>query len=98
MVEGSHADLQDRVGNIIGIAKHILRRNAKNRDALGFEPFRARVIPLGPIAKVVCSAVDLDRQLRRRAIEVEYVCSDRMLTPDAHIRTAEADPEKLLRQ
>ena len=98
MVEGFHADLQDCVGNLIGITKHIFRRNAKNLDALGFEPFRTRFIPLRSIAEVMRCAVDLDRQLRSRTVEVEYVCSDRMLTPDAHIRTAEADPEKLLRQ
>ena len=98
MVEGSHADFQDCVGNLIGITKHIFRRNAKNLDALGIKPFRTRFIPLRSIAEVMRCAVDLDRQLRRRTVEVEYVRSDRVLTPDAHIRAAQPDPEKLLRQ
>ncbi len=64
------------------IGKHQLRRNPQRRDAGNGEPRIARSIPPGPITEAMRTAIDLDRQARIAAIEVQHVRPARMLSAE----------------
>src|SRR5580704_6580362 len=72
----------DGVRRCIGIAAQLRRRNAHHCHAVFLEPSVALFVMLRPIAHVVAYAIDLDGEMRFRAIEVEHVWSDRMLATE----------------
>jgi hypothetical protein len=98
VVEGFCAKSNQCIGNFIRIAQHVLRWNAQNGDALVLQPFSSPLVALRSIAQIMCRAVDFDRQLRRRTIEIEHIFADWMLTPELQVTASDSDPQKLLRQ
>src|SRR5580692_1322745 len=72
----------DGVRRFIDIAVQFRRRNAHYCHAVFVEPSVTLFVVLRPIAHVVAYAVDLNREVCFRAIEVEHVRSDRMLAAE----------------
>ena len=69
----------DGVRRFIDIAAQLRRRNTHHCHAVFLQPSVTLFVVLRPIAHVVAYAVDLDGEMRFRAIEVEHVRSNRML-------------------
>jgi hypothetical protein len=70
------------VRRFIDIAAQLCRWNTHHCHAVFLKPSVALFIVLRPIAHVVAYAVDLDGEMRFRAIEVEDIGSDRMLAAE----------------
>jgi hypothetical protein len=98
VVEGFGAKSQNGVGDFIRIGKDVLRRNAQQLNCLTFQPFGSSVISIWSIPKIMRRAVDLDGELRRRAVEIEDICPDWMLPAEADVGSTQPDPQQLLRQ
>ena len=76
MVEGFSAGAtqpQKRVSNFVGVGEDFLCADAEYSNALQREPFVSASIALRPVASVMREAINFNRQLRRRAIEIERV-------------------------
>ena len=71
------------IRRVVKTAHKIAHGYSHNRDALRFEPFRSPQIALWPIAHVVSDSIDLNREARPRAIEIERIGPDRVLTAKA---------------
>jgi hypothetical protein len=61
-------------------AKDVAGRDTHDSQSARLKPRVAAYVALGPIADVMTHAVDLDRQPRLRAKEIEHVRADRVLT------------------
>ena len=70
MVEGKCAAIEDCRDDPIEPVHHIGRRNAQRLDALRRKRRIAKPVALGAVAHVVRRAIDLDRELCSRAIEI----------------------------
>lgn len=66
----------------VQIDPHVLRREANHADALLAQPNRPPPIMLPPIRMIMALPIDLDRQLRFGAVEVEHERPDRMLATE----------------
>lgn len=83
MVEGpSFAKLNYGLGNTRHIAHHIAGGNALNSNAEFGNGFVPPNIAVGVGPKIVNLSINLDNQLRRRAVEVGYVGADRILAAE----------------
>jgi hypothetical protein len=69
----------DRVSQIIKISRQIIHGNPHNFNPVRLEPGVALLIALRPVAHVMTYAVELNRQPRGGAIEIEDVRADWML-------------------
>src|SRR5436305_9748184 len=72
----------DRICRFLNLARQFACVNAHQGDALRREPRIATNVALRAIAHVVTRPVNLERETCFRAIEVEYVWSDRMLAAE----------------
>ena len=70
----------DRIGRFINPTGQFACGNAHHSHAACLKPSVAADIALRPIAHVVTYPIDLDREARFRAIEIEHIWPDRMLT------------------
>ena len=67
----------DGIGHLINPTHHFAGRDPHHRHAAFLEPRVAARVALRAITQVVTYAVDLDRQPRLRAIEIEHIGSNR---------------------
>ena len=90
----------DITNDMIQIAKHVTRRDPQNRHAMLAQKSIPPNIPLRPVPALMSLAIHLDRQARRRAIEVEHIGPSRMLPakPQAFGPLAQNAPEQDLGQ
>jgi len=97
---GAAAKRQNCLGSVRHGLQHIGRWNADNRYALTCQPFIALVIPNLPLLAVMRSAINLDAELGRGAIEIQHIFTNRMLAPefDASWLALEMLPKKDLWQ
>jgi hypothetical protein len=72
----------DGVRRFIDVAAQLHRRNAHDCHAVLLEPSVTVFVVLRPIAHIVAYAVNLDGEMRFRAIEVEDIGADRMLAAE----------------
>jgi hypothetical protein len=86
MVEGKRATIEDRRGDPIEAVHHIGGRDAERLDAVCRKRRITESIAFGVVAHVVRGAVDLDRELRLRAIEIEHEAVDRVLSAKPNAR------------
>jgi hypothetical protein len=98
MVEGFCAEAQQSIRNGLGIGEHVLRRYSQDLDTFTIQPRSADIVTLRAIAKIMGSAIDLDRKFRRWAIEVENISTDRVLPTKSNFSAAQPYPEQLFRQ
>ena len=84
-VEGhAIASLRDNVtDNAVQIAKHFASGDAQHGHPMPGQKRIATSIPLRPVATLVSFAIHLDRQPRRRAIEIQHISPRRMLSSKA---------------
>jgi hypothetical protein len=81
------------IRRVVKTAHKIAHGYSHNRYALRFQPFRSPQIALWPIAHVVSDSVNLNREARPRAIEIEHVGPDRVLTAKGgQVRASRAQP------
>ena len=73
---------KDQPENSIRIAQHIARSNTQRGNASARKPGIAHGVLCGPIAEAMHSAVDLDRQPRIAAKEIEHEISAGMLAAE----------------
>jgi hypothetical protein len=69
----------DCVSRFIDCAGQIICDDTHHCYAMFFEPRVATNIALWTVAHVMACTIDLDREPRLRAIEIEHVWADRML-------------------
>ena len=74
-----HGRSNDRIRRLVNILIQLGCGDAYHGDAVLLEPGVTSLITLGSITHVVAYAVNLDCEIRFRAVEVEHVWSDRML-------------------
>jgi hypothetical protein len=77
---GRHAC--DRVGDLISIAHRLARSNTRHRKPACLKPGVAGRVTQRSIAQVVAHPVDLHREARLGAIEVEHIGPNRVLTAE----------------
>jgi hypothetical protein len=73
--------------------QHIMDHYTQYADALFLEPAGSTLITLGRGSKVVRTSIHFDAEPRRRAVKIEDVVTDRMLTAEAEMR--EVSPAKV---
>ena len=73
---------QDQPEHSVQIGPHLLGGDAQHGNALFGQPVGAARVRPGAVRVFVAKAVHLDRQRRRRTVEVEDEGPDRMLAPD----------------
>ena len=81
LVEGQRAAPDDETQHRLQIVEHVACGQPKNVDILLGKPGIAPCIPVGVAAHVVRQSIDLDREARRRAVEVQHIRADWMLPP-----------------
>jgi hypothetical protein len=79
--------------NRVRVCQDIASGNPQNVDSAGLQPGSSSLVARWPVARVVYEAIDLDRQLRSRAIEIEDVRTDRLLAPEVEVRSLQPRPE-----
>jgi len=67
----------------VQVLQHIPRRDAPYLDPSPRQPVRPAFVVAQLVGVIMALSIHLDRQPRRLAIEVQYIGSDRMLTPEA---------------
>jgi hypothetical protein len=68
------------------IAGHVVVPKSNEFDPVRFEPSRAPLVFLSLLFKIVLAAIEFDGQAERRAVKVEPVRSDRMLSSEIQTR------------
>ena len=86
MVEGKSATIEDRYDDPIEAVHHISGRDAERLDTLRCERCITEPIAFWMVAHVVGRTIDLDRELRPWAVEIEHVPPDRMLPAKPELR------------
>src|SRR3569833_2792375 len=76
------ADFYDSFHGCAGILQNGIRRYSQSRDLLGTQEFRSPSVPARRDHAIVRSSIYLDRETKRRAIEIENVDSSRMLATE----------------
>jgi hypothetical protein len=76
-------DGDDLADHAVQIGQYFLSGVAHDKHALRGKPCVAMRIPRRAIAPIMGFAIDLDRQTRRCAIEVEHIVARRMLSAEA---------------
>ena len=77
---------RDEVEDPIKLSPHAFGREPDNPDVLLPQPYRPPSVMGDPIRTLVTPSIHLDRQLCRRAVEVEDIGADRMLTTELQSR------------
>jgi hypothetical protein len=79
MVEGAGSVLDDRLSHLICVLQHVGSSDPQHLISLFFKHRRSRHVPLRPVTHIMRGAVDLDHQLRCRAVKVRAILTDRVL-------------------
>ena len=85
----------------VQIDPQILRRNPQYGYSLCRQPHRSTSVMLRPLCIAVLLPIDLDRQPRLGAVEVEHKDTDRMLPSEfqaSQLTTAQTDPQPRFRR
>ncbi len=86
MVEGArdskhlHSRSNDRIRRFVKVPQQLGCGDAHYGHAVLLEPSVTPLVTLGSIGHVVAYAVNLDREIRFRAVEIEHIWPDRVLT------------------
>jgi hypothetical protein len=72
----------DRIRRIIVSVYQLGCRDTNHGHSMFFEPEIAALIPSRAISHIMAYPINLNRQIRFRAIELEHVGSHRMLAPE----------------
>ena len=78
----------------VHIPKHLGRRDMQDGKPALPQELVPRFIALRSVPHVMRDTVDLDRQLRRRTVEIEHIGSARMLLADFDVCTAQPLPQQ----
>jgi hypothetical protein len=97
-VEGfSSAELDQCFRYGVWIGENVLRANSQYLNAADLQPFGPRIIAFWPTAKVMRCAVDLNRELRGGAVEIQHIRPNWMLPAETDLRPTQPYPEQLFR-
>jgi hypothetical protein len=94
-------DASNEGQNAVEFVFHVFRSNADDPDALGSEPAGALLITCDPVRIIMNTSVHFDGQPCGRAVEIENVRAERVLTPKleaVQTMSADADPQAYFRR
>jgi hypothetical protein len=87
------AEAEEAVRYCVRVVEYVPGRNPNQLNDLATQPLGAGLISLRPIPHIVRRSIDFDRELGSRAVKVEHVRPNRMLSADTEFRSAQSSPQ-----